>query len=63
MTSTSAIDIYYYADNYNYTADYIASYQLSPETSIIAGLLYAITSAISLVVYVRIITVSRSHIE
>jgi hypothetical protein len=55
-------DIYYYADNYNYTDDYRQKYVLSQQLSCITGICYIAFSTVSLVLYLRLITVINLYI-
>lgn len=51
-------DSYYYADNNNYTDNYIQSEGLSHQISSIVGIVYIVTCSLTLLGYIRLLFVS-----
>jgi hypothetical protein len=56
-SNNDGVDTYYYADNYNYTEQYLLEYELTQQTSTITGIGYCLFAGVTLALYSRLLTV------
>ncbi len=53
------VDPYYYADNYNYTEQYMLEYGFNKQTSTITGIGYCLFAGVTLMLYTRLLMVKE----
>jgi hypothetical protein len=61
-SSYYAQDIYYYADNYNYTEEYLQEIGFNREMTMLVGIGYCLFAGISLLFYLRLMIVTFENI-